>query len=345
VNYDAGTGAFTFNTTIRNLIPQPLGTTDGVNPDPNGVRVFFASGPTVTSGSGLITVAGDGTATFTGANQPYYQYSQVLQQFGISSSKMWQLNMPPTVTTFDFLLLVSAEVPFPNGYIDLQVSTLRPPNDRQVTYTVRNANGTIDPNPGPIVWSTDDPNIATIDGSGVVNPLRAGSLTIVATAGTKVGTLNTSVTPIRRVWLGATNTDWFTGTNWYPDNIVPGPTDTAVVPDTTSTTTFPVLTANASIAGVEVDDITPGGVIPSIGLGAFNLTASGDVRTTNNASITNTSGVLFLTGIARTVFGTLPATRVTGTYSLIGNVTARATLRVDLGRLTNTRFRIQAASN
>jgi hypothetical protein len=68
------------------------------------------------------------------------------------------------------------------------------------------------------------------------------------------------------------------------------------------------------------------------------------VLTTNSASITNTVGVLELSGIGRTVAGTVPFLRVTGTYSLIGNLMVRAPLRVDLGRLTNTSFRIQAQS-
>jgi hypothetical protein len=344
VNYDAGTGAFTFDVTVRNLIAQPMGTADttGANaPDANGVRAFFASGPTVTSGTGSIAVVGDGVGTFTGASQPYYQYNAVLPQFAITSPKTWQLNMPATVTTFDFLLLIAAEVPRPSGYIDLQVSSLKPPTDKQTSFTVRNANGTIDPSAGPITWSVSDTTRATIDANGLVNPLRTGSVTIIAQVGTKVGKLTVFVQALRRVWLGATDTNWNVGTNWYPDGVKPEPTDTAVVPDTTTVSNFPVLTQNESIGGVEVLDLTPGGTIPSVGLQAFNLTASGDVITTNSASITNTSGTLFLSGSARTVAGTMPFLRVTGTYSLIGNVISRAPIRVDLGRLTSTAFRLQ----
>jgi hypothetical protein len=344
VNYNSGTGAFTFDVTIRNLIPQPLGTADTTGaeaPDPAGVRIFFAAGPLVTGGTGLITVSGDGTDTFTGANQPYYQYNTVLSQFEISAPKTWQLNMPPTVTTFDFLLLVSAAVPRPDGFIDLQLSSLKPPTDRQTTATVRNANGTIDGFPGTITWSVSDTTRATIDANGLVNPLRAGSVTIIAQQGLRIGYLTVIVQPIRRVWLGTTNTDWSTGTNWSPDGIKPEPTDTAVVTDSVGASVFPTLVQNESVAGVEVTDVTPGGVIPTVSLGAFNLTASGDVETTNSSSITNTSGQLLLTGIARTLRGTLPPIRVSGTYSLIGNVTARAPIRVDLGRLTANGFRLQ----
>lgn len=344
VNYNSGTGAFTFDVTIRNLIPQPLGTADTTGaeaPDPAGVRIFFAAGPLVTSGTGIITVSGDGTATFTGANQPYYQYNTVLSQFEISAPKTWTLNMPPTVTTFDFLLLVSAAVPRPDGFIEMQLSSLKPPTDRQVTYTVRNANGTIDAFPGTITWSVSDTTRATIDANGLVNPLRAGSVTIIAQQGLRIGYLTATVQPIRRVWIGATSNNWAIGTNWSPDNVKPEPTDTAVVTDSVGAPVFPTLVQNESIGGVEVADVTPGGVIPTVSLSAFNLTASGDVLTTNSSSINSGSGTLLLTGIARTVRGLLPRINVLGTYSLNGNMTVTGRIQVQAGRLTNTAFRIQ----
>src|SRR5690349_9437275 len=54
--YNSGTGQFTFDITVTNLIDQPIGTIDGANPAPGGVRVFFGSGPTVTSGTGIASV-------------------------------------------------------------------------------------------------------------------------------------------------------------------------------------------------------------------------------------------------------------------------------------------------
>lgn len=355
VNYNAGTGAFTFDVTIRNLIPQPMGTADttgALAPHPAGIRIFFASGPTVTGGSGIITVTADGDSTFTGASQPYYQYNTVLEQFEISAPKTWQLNMPPTVTTFSFLLLVSAAVPRENGYIDLQVSQpLAPPTDRQVTAVVRNANGTINTSAGPITWSSLDTTRATVDANGLINPLRAGQTTIVAQSGSSFGKLVVTVRPIRRYWRGTLNTAWENGGNWAPDAIKPEPTDTAVVADSIATAVFPVLSANESIGGVEVEDLTAGGTIPMISLGAFNLTASGDVCTNSgpcaggvvfgSANINSTVGQLLLTGTARTIRGLVPRINVLGTYSLSGNLTVSQRIRVQSGRLRNTGFRIR----
>ncbi|HKY97066.1 MAG TPA: Ig-like domain-containing protein, partial [Gemmatimonadaceae bacterium] len=344
VNYDGGTGAFTFDVTVRNLIPQPMGTKDTTGaqaPDANGVRVFFAAGPTVTSGTGIITVSGDGVGTFTGVNQPYYQYNTVLDPFEISAPKTWQLNMPPTVTTFDFLLLVSTEVPRPDGYIDVQVSQLRPPQDKQATYTVRNALGTIDNSGDPINWSVSDTTRATVDANGLINPLRAGNVTIIAQQGLRIGKITVAVKSIRRLWTGATGTtNYATGANWMPDSIKPEPTDTAVVNDAAATI-FPLLTQNESIGGVEVLDITPGGTIPTLSIGPFNLTASGDVATTSSGNINGSAGSLILTGVARTMKGLLPRINVLGSYTLDGNVTAQQRIQVQGGRITNWSFRLQ----
>jgi hypothetical protein len=232
-------------------------------------------------------------------------------------------------------------VPRPDGYIDLQVSQLRPPQDKQTTYTVRNALGTVDGAPGVINWSVSDTTRATIDANGLINPLRAGSVTIIAQEGLRIGKITVAVKPIRRVWTGAAGvTNYENGHNWLPDSIKPEPTDTAVVTDAAATI-FPVLNQNESIGGVEIDDITPGGTVPTLSLQAFNLTASGDVSTTNSGNVNSSVGSLVLTGIARTVKGILPRINVTGTYSLDGNVTVSQRIQVALGRLTNSTFRIQ----
>ena len=191
-----------------------------------------------------------------------------------------------------------------------------------------------------------DSTRAEVDGAGLVHGQRAGATQVVASGAARRGTERWSmnVAPIRRTWTGAAGvTNWENGTNWLPDSIPPQPTDTAVVDDVAATI-FPMLTQNESVGGVEVLDITPGGVIPTISLGAFNLEASGSVMTTNSSSIDNTVGRLFLTGIAQTVEGTLPAVSVTGTYSLSGNISTRASLRVIGGRLRTTSFRIRTQS-
>jgi hypothetical protein len=204
VNYDSGADLFSFDVTVQNLIPQPMGTTDGATGHADGVRVLFASGPTTTGGTGNVTVANPtGTATFTATNQPYFQYSGsdnggdgILSQNETSSAKNWQLTIDDGVTTFSFVLYVAAEVQFPNGYIDVTPGTnnVLEGNTLGLTAVVRTAVGNA--MPGETVnWGTNDGAIATVDGSGVVTGAGVGSTTITATSGLKSGSANIAVCP------------------------------------------------------------------------------------------------------------------------------------------------------
>jgi hypothetical protein len=203
VSYNSGTHVFAFDLTVQNLIPQPMGTTDGTTPDGSGVRVIFHSGPNVTSGSGSVSVANaSGTGTFTAANQPYFAYTGselggdgILSQNETSAAKNWQLNADPGIT-FSFQLYVVAEVPFPNGYIDVtpKTDTMLAGGSQALTATVRSAVG--NPIAGQTVtWGTGNGAIATVDGSGNVTGVGAGSTTITATSGARSGTASISVCP------------------------------------------------------------------------------------------------------------------------------------------------------
>ena len=111
VSYDPGTSTFAFDLSLQNLLNEDIGTLgDGVA-DPEGIMVFFQGGPTVTGGSGIISVSnGDGTATITSPDQPYFIYNEILSKDEVSSTKRWELAMPSTVTSFSFILLVDTEV-------------------------------------------------------------------------------------------------------------------------------------------------------------------------------------------------------------------------------------------
>ena len=194
-------GVFSFDVTVQDTIPQPLGTTDGTTPDPAGVRVFFASGPTATSGSGTISVANaSGVASYTGVNQPYFQYSGaklgadgILTTNEVSDTLNWQLNMPATVNTFTFTLYVSAEVPNPNGYIDVfGASNVLAGNTVAPRAVVRSALG--DSLSAVVTWSSSDAATATVDSaSGVITGVSPGYANITAHSGTLLGSLNLGV--------------------------------------------------------------------------------------------------------------------------------------------------------
>jgi hypothetical protein len=105
--YDAGTEILSSNVTVQNLTHSMMGTTDGTSPMP--LRVFFEEQPTVTAGTGTVTVANaDGVGTFTASAQPYFEYQQMLHPYEISSSRPWQFNVPATVTNFRFAVYVAA---------------------------------------------------------------------------------------------------------------------------------------------------------------------------------------------------------------------------------------------
>ena len=126
VSYD-GASVFRADVTVRNLLGQSIGTTDGVNADPDGIRVFFHTGPTVTGGSGTVEVANeDGEGAFTGGAQPYFRYPEVLGAHQASAPHEWRFTVPNTVATFAFTVLVAAPVPDEGALdaIDLDPRTL-----------------------------------------------------------------------------------------------------------------------------------------------------------------------------------------------------------------------------
>ena len=111
VSYDAGSSVFSAAVSIRNLLDQTLGSADGATRDGNGIRIFFVNAPVVTEGSGTVGVRNaDGTADFTSAGQPYFQYDQALTPGARSLPKTWEWDVPGTVEKFTFLVGVDAKL-------------------------------------------------------------------------------------------------------------------------------------------------------------------------------------------------------------------------------------------
>lgn len=331
--YNSGTGQFTFNVTVQNLIEQPMGTLDGTTPDPGGVRVFFNGPISTTGGTGTASVFPDGFGDFTGSGQPYYAYTgNVLVQGETSAAKTWTLIVPPSVTTFDFLLYVSAPVQFPNGYVTLNGSLpgasagdLHPGSDVPLVAVSKTAVGNVIPG-ATHTFGTTDPLCATVSPSGVVTGVRYATCSITVTDGPRSGNLGFDVTGTTRVWQGDVSSDWAVGGNWAGD-LTPAVVDTASVP--TGVPNFPTLTAPVTIGGVLVADGA------TLSLASFDLTASADVITgpTVGSGILATTGVLRLVGAGEAVQGRVPSLVVTGTYALTGDLFLVAPEQVDAGRL------------
>jgi hypothetical protein len=104
-SFDGGTQILSSNVTVQNLLQQNIGTTDGSTV--TGVDVFFAS--LSVNGTGSVAVANyDGIGTFTATNQRYFHYAQILSPYQISTAKSWQFQVTGSVSTFSFIVYLSA---------------------------------------------------------------------------------------------------------------------------------------------------------------------------------------------------------------------------------------------
>jgi hypothetical protein len=112
--YDGSMEELRSNVTVQNLMQHSVGTLDGVTVD--GVKVFFTAEPTVTSGTGTVSVANpDGYDTFTGAGQPYFHYNEILRPYDVSDPRQWVFDVPATVNTFTFNVYVDVSMQDPQA--------------------------------------------------------------------------------------------------------------------------------------------------------------------------------------------------------------------------------------
>ena len=332
---------FTMWVGVRNqLVKQRLGTVDGTTADPRGVRVFLASGPHATVGTGSVAVTNpDSVGTFTASRQPFFKYVTVIDQYDASFQKPWIFTTGVDVSSFTFTAYVSAPVRFPDGWVDVtpSVFTIRPTNTWALQAVVRDVVG--DPiSNAPVVWSIGDPVRATLQPNGTVTGRSGGVTQVTATSGVRTGYSTLNVGPILRTWTaGAGTTHYATDNNWSPAAF-PVDIDTLLIPLVAPLD--PVLTSNVTASSITVEDGA------RIDISAFDLTSTGNVYAgiASGQGIVNSSGRLILAGVAKTVQGRLPRVRVTGTYSLTGNITMRAPLEISAGRLTNATYRVQVES-
>jgi len=191
--YD-GSSILRSNVSVENLTSQSLGTEDGHTPSPEGVRVFFASGPTVTAGSGTVTVANpDGTGVFTSAEQPYFQYQGILFPGDTTAAREWRFSVPPTVQVFAFTVLVTARVPKEPGWVRvLPMAPSLPVGDTvRMSADVRTVTGRVVSE--PVAWTSSDTAVATVDSAGLVTGVGAGTAVITAASGARSGSASVEV--------------------------------------------------------------------------------------------------------------------------------------------------------
>jgi len=96
--------------TIENHMIQKLGTADGEDPHPHGVRVFFQQLP----GNGVKVLAPD-SAAFLEEGQPFFQYNGIIGAVeGISEELDWEFDLNGQ-DHFEFGVLVAAPIPQEDG--------------------------------------------------------------------------------------------------------------------------------------------------------------------------------------------------------------------------------------
>lgn len=193
---------------FTNNMGQPIGTIDGVSPDPVGNRLFFAIVPyvkevysgTVASAT-IALVTPDGTASFVNPdgtmsfpNRPYYSYSGVVTPGATSTSRTIQYIYSANVKKFTYGYRVSTPVQYPDGRITVSPATapvLTPGDSTKFTGTSYSAFGEVLVE--EIAWSSSDEAVATVTADGWVKANAEGSATITVTSAVKAQRTGTRV--------------------------------------------------------------------------------------------------------------------------------------------------------
>jgi hypothetical protein len=113
-----------------------------------------------------------------------------------SEEVTWRFTVDPTVATFTFKVYVAAQVPYPNGWVDVSppADTLMADSAQPLTATVRDVVGRVIPGQ-TITWGTSDAAIGTVTAGGVVTGVSPGAVTISASSGVRSGAAKISVCP------------------------------------------------------------------------------------------------------------------------------------------------------
>lgn len=126
--YDPATGLLSIYVAVRNTSDHPIGTPPYVTVPSSlgggqgGVSVFYTALPYVLAGSGNVTVVeprSSNVDTFTGPDQRYWTYDQILLPGQESVSRLWQWRISGDVQAWSFDLAIAAlqSVPIPAGFV------------------------------------------------------------------------------------------------------------------------------------------------------------------------------------------------------------------------------------
>jgi hypothetical protein len=172
-----------FDLQVVNLVPQPIGTDDGVTLHSRGVRVFFWSNPWVTDGTGSVSVVEPSTTgSFTGSNQRYHQWNEIIQSQDTSvAEKHYNFAITGTVNAFEFQLGISTNMQWA-AITSASAATASVAVGDSVDLDAWRLNALGDTMAlSSITWASDNTAVATVGStSGVVTGVSAGTANVIA---------------------------------------------------------------------------------------------------------------------------------------------------------------------
>lgn len=224
------------NVAITSSISQPLGTTNGSDPHPDGTRLAITSLTVSSVKSGTLASAtirldnADGTTTVpspetavTHSNVPYYQFNGLLTQGVPSATKPMRLVYSSNLKTYKIRFVVSAPVQFEHGWITIAPATapvIAPDSTTTLTGTVVNQVDVVQSD--AITWSSSNTAVATVNAStGVVTGVAEGTANITATSNVNAARTGSRTVVVDR-FPTVTSTTPANGATAFPvtDNIV-----------------------------------------------------------------------------------------------------------------------------
>jgi hypothetical protein len=288
-------GVYSINVTVQNLANLAMGTADGPTRHADGLQVFFSSAPVATAGSGNVSVANaTGTAMFTAADQPYFQYGGsiggtdqgelgadgILASAETSAAKQWQFALDAGVTRFGFVVMIRTQTPAGTlttvapQVTNVSAATLVP--GQTVTLTGTNFNATAASNTVTIGGRT-----ATVTGGGatsltvVVPCASSGNVAVQVTQGGMTGVaLSRSLLAPQRT-LGVGQSIVVSAAETGCNELMPSGADSRYIMAVYNTSTTPTSSAAVQVSGDGA--AAPGlveGVAPSLSLSGPRLSSA-----------------------------------------------------------------------
>lgn len=177
VGFDTGTRVFSADVRVVNLLPQAIGTDDGTTV--TGIRVFFESGPT----NGVTVRNADATGTFTGSDQPYFEWDEMLDPSEITAPRTWEWDVPEGVTQFSFTVFVDADVPHPDGFVTVSPDTIvmLPGVATTLTATARDFVGN-EVSGRTFTWSSSNTGVVGVNQNGTIFAVSSGQAVVTASS-------------------------------------------------------------------------------------------------------------------------------------------------------------------